>query len=147
VLLLGVGGLRWGEAAALRVGDVDFRRRRIELHRNAVQVGTKVVIGTLKANKSRTVVLPNFVIDALAETAKGKGRDDLLWPSASGGYTGLPRQRRPGYRARSRAAKRQTPLSPGSRPTRYDRRRPRSRTAPGRTQKWYSACWGMPARP
>ena len=26
VLLLGVGGLRWGEAAALRVGDVDFLR-------------------------------------------------------------------------------------------------------------------------
>ena len=37
VLLLGVGGLRWGEAAALRVGDVDFLRRRIELHRNAVR--------------------------------------------------------------------------------------------------------------
>ena len=36
VLLLGVGGLRWGEAAALTVADVDFLRRRIELHRNAV---------------------------------------------------------------------------------------------------------------
>ena len=36
VLLLGVGGLRRGEAAALRVCDVDFLRRRIELHRNAV---------------------------------------------------------------------------------------------------------------
>ena len=29
VLLLGVGGLRWGEAAALRVADIDFLRRRI----------------------------------------------------------------------------------------------------------------------
>jgi integrase len=90
VLLLGVGGLRWGEAAALRIGDVDFLRRRIELHRNAVQVGTKVVVGTLKSNENRTVVLPKFVIDALAETAKGKGRDDLLWPTASGGYMGPP---------------------------------------------------------
>jgi integrase len=84
VLLLGVGGLRWGEAAALRVGDVDFLRRRIELHRNAVQVGTKIIVGTLKGNKNRWVVLPEFVIDALAETAKGKGRDDLLWPSGVG---------------------------------------------------------------
>jgi hypothetical protein len=41
VLLLGVGGLRWGEAAALRVSDIDFLRRRIELHRNAVQVGLR----------------------------------------------------------------------------------------------------------
>lgn len=90
VLLLGVGGLRWGEAAALRVGDVDFLRRRIELHRNAVQVGTKVVVGTLKSNENRTVVLPKFVIETLAETAKGKGRDDLLWPTSSGGYMGPP---------------------------------------------------------
>ena len=36
VLLLGVGGLRWGEAIALRVCDIDFLRRRVELHRNAV---------------------------------------------------------------------------------------------------------------
>jgi integrase len=41
VLLLGVGGLRWGEAAALRVSDVDFLRRRVHLHRNAVMVGGK----------------------------------------------------------------------------------------------------------
>jgi integrase len=90
VLLLGVGGLRWGEAAALRVSDVDFLRRRIDLHRNAVQVGNKVIVGTLKSNKNRTVVLPEFVLDALAETAKGKRRDELLWPTASGGYLGPP---------------------------------------------------------
>ena len=55
-----------------------------------MQVGTKIVVGTLKSNKNRIVVLPEFVIDALAQTAKGKGRDDLLWPSASGGYMGPP---------------------------------------------------------
>jgi integrase len=87
--------LGWEDCAGARrlpcgSGDVDFLRRRIELHRNAVQVGTKVVVGTLKSNENRTVVLPKFVIDALAETAKGKGRDDLLWPTASGGYMGPP---------------------------------------------------------
>ncbi|WP_082972700.1 site-specific integrase [Mycobacterium sp. E2497] len=90
VLLLGVGGLRWGEAAGLRVGDVNFLRRRIELHRNAVQVGTKIVVGTLKSNENRAVVLPEFVIDALAEVARGKGRDDLFWPTPSGRYMGPP---------------------------------------------------------
>lgn len=88
VLLLGVVGLRWGEAAALRVSDVDFLRRRVDLHRNAVQVGRQIVVGSLKSNKSRTVVLPTFVIDALAQTANGKGRDDLLWSSSSGGHLG-----------------------------------------------------------
>ena len=90
MFLLGVGGLRWGEAAALRVGDIDFLRRRIELHRNAVQVGRRVIVGTLKSNENRTVVLPSFVIDALAETAKGKGREHLLWSTASGEYMGPP---------------------------------------------------------
>lgn len=90
VLLLGVGGLRWGEAAALRVCDVDFLRRRIELHRNAVYTGPGMTLGSLKSNKSRTVALPGFVMDALAQTAEGKGRDDLLWPSRVGGYLGPP---------------------------------------------------------
>jgi integrase len=92
VLLLGVGGLRWGEAAALRVADVDFLRRRVTLHRNAVTVNGKVV-GTLKSDKNRTVALPAFAIDALAETAQGKHRDDLLWTSSSGGYLTPPHGR------------------------------------------------------
>jgi integrase len=36
------------------------------------------------------VVLPAFVVNTLAETAKGKGHDELLWPSRSGGYLGPP---------------------------------------------------------
>jgi integrase len=90
VYLLGVGGCRWGEAAALRVCDVDFLRRRVVLHRNAVMISTKVVVGSLKSNHNRTVVLPAFVVDALAVTAKGKGREDLLWSTAAGGYLGPP---------------------------------------------------------
>ena len=74
----------------MTVADVDFLRRRVQLHRNAVQVGTEFAVGTLKSNKNRTVVLPAFVIDAIAQTAKGKGRDDLLWPSRVGGYLGPP---------------------------------------------------------
>jgi integrase len=90
VLLLGIGGMRWGEAAALRVADVDFLRRRIHLSRNAVKVGGSFAVGTLKSNKNRTVAVPQFVVDALAKTAAGKGRDELLWPSRSGRYLRPP---------------------------------------------------------
>ena len=90
VLLLGVGGMRWGEAAALRVSDVNFLRRRISLHANAVKVGAGFSVGTLKGNKNRVVVVPQFVVDALARTAEGKGSDDLLWSSTSGGYLRSP---------------------------------------------------------
>ncbi|MGO9355177.1 MAG: tyrosine-type recombinase/integrase [Mycobacterium sp.] len=90
VLLLGVGGLRWGEAAALRASDVDFLRRRVRLQRNAVMVGDRVVVGSLKSHKNRSVVLPQFVLDVLSVTAAGKGRDELLWATAVGTPLGPP---------------------------------------------------------
>jgi integrase len=94
VLLLGVGGTRWGEAAAIRVKDVDFLRRRVHLERNAVMVSTEVIVGTLKTHRTthrvRTVALPQSVIDALAVTAEGKGRDELLWPTRFGTPMGPP---------------------------------------------------------
>lgn len=86
VLLLGTCGLRWGEAAALKVNDIDFLRRRINLHANVTQGIDGKVVGTLKSNQNRAVVLPTFVADALAVTCEGKARDDLMWPSATGGY-------------------------------------------------------------
>jgi integrase len=39
VLLLAYCGLRWGEAIGLRVRDVEFLRRRLAVHENAVQLG------------------------------------------------------------------------------------------------------------
>ena len=64
---------------ALRVCDIDFLRRRIELHRNAVRVVTAFIVGTLKSDKTRTIALPAFVIDELAATCRGQGprRADL----------------------------------------------------------------------
>lgn len=90
VLLLGTAGLRWGEAAALRVGDVDFLKRKVVLHQNAVTVNSQVHVGTLKSGEHRTVALAGFVVDELAKTCRGKGLDDLIWPSQSGGYLGPP---------------------------------------------------------
>jgi integrase len=93
VLLLGAVGPRFGEAAALRVADIDWLHRRVTLTRNAVTVNGRVVVGTLKGNKNRAVPLPGFVLDVLAETARGKGRDDLLWASSGGGYLMPPHGR------------------------------------------------------
>lgn len=90
VLLLGTVGLRWGEAAALRISDVNFLKRRIVLHENAVAVGGRTVVGTLKTGRSRTVALPGFVVNELAATCQGKGRDELIWPAQDGGYLAPP---------------------------------------------------------
>lgn len=90
VLLLGTAGPRWGEAAALRVGDIDFLKRRVTLHENAVTVGGAVHIGTLKSGKDRTIALAKFVVDELAKTCKGKQHGDLIWPARDGGHLGPP---------------------------------------------------------
>ena len=90
VFAMGVGGLRLGEAAALRVSDVDFLRRRVELRRNAVKVGNTFVVGSLKSHKNRSVALPAFVIDEVAHACEDKGRDELIWPSPRGGYISGP---------------------------------------------------------
>jgi integrase len=90
VLLLGTVGLRWGEAAALRVLDINFLGRKIQLHENAVAVGGKTHVGTLKSGRGRTVAVPKFVIDELSKTCVGKGRDELIWPARDGGYLAPP---------------------------------------------------------
>ena len=105
VLLLGVGGLRWGEAIALRPCDINFLQRRIEVHRNAVRVGAGFVLGSPKSGRSRTVVVPSFVMDELARTAEGKGREDLMWSNRAGNYLRPPAAETAGCRSRSGAAR------------------------------------------
>jgi integrase len=51
--------------AALRVGDIDFLRRRIELHRNAVVLGQQTFVGTLNIRP----VLPRVTAHGLRHTA------------------------------------------------------------------------------
>lgn len=90
IMLLGTVGLRWGEASALRVSDINFLRRRIVLHENAVTVGSTTYVGSLKTGTSRSVAFDEHLAAALAKSCEGKNRDDLIWPSASGGYLGPP---------------------------------------------------------
>jgi integrase len=66
-LLLAYGGLRIGEAAALRVGDLDLMRGRVQVRRNSVEVDGTLVEGTPKGGRERTVRIPRFLADALAD--------------------------------------------------------------------------------
>ncbi|WP_353650082.1 site-specific integrase [Nakamurella sp. A5-74] len=84
VLLLAYGGLRWGEAAGLRVRDLDLLRRRISISQNAVEVGSRVELGTPKNHRRRTVPVPAFLAPVLAEQCVGKGREDLVFPGRAG---------------------------------------------------------------
>lgn len=86
VMLLGTVGLRWGEAAALRVGDIDYTAGSVRVVDNA----TAGTIGTLKNNRYRIVYAAPSVIAGLAATAAGRDSDELMWPSATGGVLKAP---------------------------------------------------------
>ena len=79
VLFLAYSGLRWGEATGLRVRDLDTLRRRVMVRENAVAVGGKIIVGTPKTHKVRSVAYPTFLAEPLAKLCEGKGRDSILF--------------------------------------------------------------------
>jgi integrase len=87
VLVLAYTGIRWGEAIGLRVRDVQFLRRRLNVNENAVQVGVKHVVGPTKGLKARSVPVPEFVINELSAQCVGKAPGNLVF--GEDGY--LPR--------------------------------------------------------
>jgi integrase len=89
VLTLAYTGIRWGEAVAPRVRDVQFLRRRLSVHDNAVQIGARHELGRTKSRTERSVPVPQFVLDQLAVQCEGRGRDDLVFGDDGAAY--LPR--------------------------------------------------------
>lgn len=89
LLVLAFCGLRWGEAIALRVRDVQFLRRRLLVSENAVQLGVDHAVGPTKGRTARSVPVPAFVLDGVSQHCKGKANDALVFSGRDGGY--LPR--------------------------------------------------------
>jgi integrase len=108
VLLLAYTGLRWGEAIALRVADVQFLRRRISVHENAVQVGARHVLGPTKGRETRSVPVPAFVLDELSRQCADKSATDLVFPGDDGGYLRRPKSTNGWFIRAVKAAKVQT---------------------------------------
>lgn len=85
LLVLAYGGLRWGEASALRVQDVDLLRSRLSVRQTLSEVGGKLTVGTPKNHATRTVPIPNFLRGELEPLLSGKRTGDLLFTSPQGG--------------------------------------------------------------
>ena len=62
VLFLAYTGLRWGEMAALRVGRVDFLRRRVLVLESVTPVKGVMTFGPTKGHEKREVPLPRFLV-------------------------------------------------------------------------------------
>ncbi|MGH2659347.1 MAG: tyrosine-type recombinase/integrase, partial [Actinomycetota bacterium] len=66
IYLLAYGGLRWGEAAALRRSRCHLTRSRIEVSESLAEVAGRLYFGPTKTYRRRTVVLPGFLREMLA---------------------------------------------------------------------------------
>jgi integrase len=78
VRLLAYGGLRIGEAFALRRRDIDVAGRRLTVRESVSDVAGKLVVGPTKSYAVRTITLP----DSLAETLRVHLRGCPIQPTA-----------------------------------------------------------------
>ena len=67
IYVLAYGGLRWGEAAALRRSACNLLRNRLEVKESVAEVSGGVHYGLPKTHQTRTVVIPEPVKDIVAE--------------------------------------------------------------------------------
>ena len=79
VLTLAYTGIRWSEAAGLRVHRLDLLRRRIEVAEAVVDVNGRLVFGTPKNHQTRSVPVPRFLVDDLAAQLAGKAPAELAF--------------------------------------------------------------------
>ena len=74
-------GLRQGECFGLRVEDVEFLERRVQVRQQVKIVGSKLVLASPKGGRQRTVPLPDVVAVALSERLRQHpaGDDGLIF--------------------------------------------------------------------
>ncbi|SKU65116.1 phage integrase [Mycobacteroides abscessus subsp. massiliense] len=89
VLFLVYTGLRFGEAAALTVQDVDFLRRQVYVRQQVSEVEGKLNWTPTKGKQRRHVPVPKFLIEPLSVQCKGKKRADQVFTAPEGGVLRL----------------------------------------------------------
>jgi integrase len=90
ILTLAYTGIRWGEAVALTVNDVDLVRRRLEIYRTATEVEGVIHIGAPKSWQARSVPFPAFLEPLLQALIANRKLAELVFPGSNGGFLTRP---------------------------------------------------------
>lgn len=90
ILTLAYTGIRWGEAVALTVKDVDLSRRRLEIYRTATEVEGVIHIGAPKSWQARSVPFPAFLEPHLESLIATKDPTGLVFATGRGGFLSRP---------------------------------------------------------
>lgn len=91
ILTLAYTGLRWGEATALEVRHVDFKRRRLSIEQNYVHLKTGgVELTTPKSGSARSVPFPEFLAEHLKTACALKLPNAPVFTEPGGGMLARP---------------------------------------------------------
>lgn len=85
ILVLAYSGLRWGEATALRVQDVDLLRCRLHVVRSSAELNGEIIYQVPKTHQARQVPMPKALRDVIQPLLAGKGPEDLIFTAPNGG--------------------------------------------------------------
>jgi integrase len=86
VKILAYCGLRWGEASGLRVGDIDFKRGRLEVQHTIVEVDGVQLDSQPKDYEARSIPVPASLLAELKAHVEGKGAGSPAFAAARGGW-------------------------------------------------------------
>lgn len=106
VLVLSFLGLRWGEAIALQVQDIDFERRRIRVCRSYSTSNGRPVLTTPKTHQEREIPVPDFLNRLLTQACTNKEPGDLIFAN---GQAALRQQQLPNSCVQGRTQDRGSP--------------------------------------
>ena len=89
ILFLAYTGLRFGEAAALTVQDVDFLRRQAHVRQQVSESKGGLSWTPTKGKQRRHVPIPRFLMEPLSVQVSGKKRTDYVFTAPRGGVLRL----------------------------------------------------------
>ncbi|ORI16924.1 hypothetical protein BJD99_10550 [Rhodococcus sp. 1163] len=82
--LLGGCGLRFGELSGLRISRVNLERRTLRIDTAVSEVGGRLVVGSPKNHRERTVPIPARLVAHLREVCDGRDGSEYVFTSAAG---------------------------------------------------------------
>ncbi|WP_431221394.1 tyrosine-type recombinase/integrase [Leifsonia xyli] len=90
ILTLAYTGIRWGEAVALTVNDVDLAQRRLTVNKAATEVDGLIHVGSPKSWAARWVPYPAFLDHDVEYLVRGKSEGELLFPARNDTFLARP---------------------------------------------------------
>lgn len=111
VRFLAYTGLRWGEAAGLRIRHLDLIRRRALIEENAVMVNNTVITGSTKTHTTRSVPIPTFLAEDFGRRASLRPRDAYVFGDGESPMR-LPNSKDGWFAGAVRRAQREDPKFP-----------------------------------